>query len=225
MVSCMIDIRPFRADDLDALYRIALATGDGGADAGALYRDPKLLGHIYAAPYAVLCPETVFVAEDADGVGGYIVGAADTPAFEARLEAEWWPRLRATYAEPADVPQADWTLDQRRIRTIHHPRRTPSEITSTYPSHLHINLLPALRGRDVGRRLMGRWLQAIRQFGSPGAHLAVGRDNTRAIRFYTACGFRELTRLPHPVAGAAWFGVILPQGAAPPRRGTNVIAG
>jgi ribosomal protein S18 acetylase RimI-like enzyme len=209
----MVAIRAVRADDLDALYRIALATGDGGADASALYRDPKLLGHIYAAPYVVLCPQTVFVAEDADGVGGYIVGAADTPAFETRLEVEWWPRLRATYAEPDDAPQADQTLDHRRIRTIHHPPRTPREITSTYPSHLHINLLPALRGRNVGRRLMGLWLQAIQQLGSPGAHLAVGRANTPAIRFYTACGFRERTWLPHPVAGAAWFGVTLPQGS------------
>ncbi len=208
----IVAIRAVREDDLDALYRIALATGDGGADATALYRDPNLLGHIYATPYAVLCPETVFVAEDAGEVGGYIVGAADTVAFETRVEAEWWPRLRTEYAEPVGVPQADWTLDQRRIRTIHHPRRTPSEITSTYPSHLHINLLPALRGRNVGRRLMDRWLQVIRKLGSPGAHLAVGRANTRAIRFYTACGFRELTCLPQPAAGAAWFGITLPEG-------------
>jgi ribosomal protein S18 acetylase RimI-like enzyme len=213
MVSCMIGIRPFRADDLDALYRIALATGDGGADAGGLYHDPKLLGHIYAAPYAMLCPETVFVAEDDDRVAGYIAGAADTRTFEARTEAAWWPDLRVVYRDPANIPRNDWTPDQRRINTIHHPPRAPQAITSAYPSHLHINLLPALRGRDVGRRLMDRWLQAIRQLGSPGAHLAVGRTNTRAIRFYTAYGFRELSLAPHPVAGAVRLGITLRQGS------------
>jgi ribosomal protein S18 acetylase RimI-like enzyme len=214
MDSRMIEIRPFGADDLDALYRIALATGDGGADASALYRDPRLVGHIYAAPYATLCPETVFVAEDDGRVEGYIVGAADTRAFETRLETAWWPDLRAAYGDPVHIPRHDWTLDQRRINTIHHPPRTPQAIAGAYPSHLHLNLLPALRGRDVGRRLMDRWLQAIRHLGSPGAHLAVGRANTRAVRFYTAYGFRELALSPHPVAGAVWMGIALGRGGS-----------
>jgi ribosomal protein S18 acetylase RimI-like enzyme len=208
----MVAIRPVRADDLDALYRIALATGDGGADASALYRDPKLLGHIYVAPYVVLCPQTVFVAEDADSVGGYIVGAADTPAFETRLEAEWWPGLRTTYPAPCDVSRAEWTRDQRMTHMIHHPRRTPNEITDVYPSHLHINLLPRLRGRGAGRALMDRWLRAVYAAGSTGAHLAVGSANARAIRFYTENGFRALAWPPYPAVGAIWLGIALESG-------------
>src|SRR5579871_4077003 len=65
--SCMAQIRGFRADDLDALYGICLATGDAGADAAHLYRDPKLIGHVYAGGYAALSPETVFVVEDGEG--------------------------------------------------------------------------------------------------------------------------------------------------------------
>lgn len=72
----MATIRGVRADDLDALYHISLKTGDAGQDATALYEDPKLVGHIYSAPYAVLAPEAAFVVEDAQGAAGYIVGAA-----------------------------------------------------------------------------------------------------------------------------------------------------
>jgi ribosomal protein S18 acetylase RimI-like enzyme len=205
----MVAIRPVRADDLDALYRIALATGDGGADAAPLYRDPKLLGHIYAAPYVALCPETVFVAEDADGVGGYIVGAADTPTFETRLEAEWWPRLRAIYPDPAAATCDEWSPDQRRCHTIHHPRRAPAMISADYPAHLHINLLPRLRGREIGRRLMDRWINAVRAIGAGGAHLAVGTTNTRGIRFYAAYGFRALDEVPQETKGALWMGMKL----------------
>jgi ribosomal protein S18 acetylase RimI-like enzyme len=205
----MVAIRAVRADDLDALYRIALATGDGGADATALYRDPKLLGHIYVAPYVALCPETVFVAEDADGVGGYIVGAADTPAFETRLGAEWWPRLRAIYPDPGAATGDGWSPDQRRCHTIHHPRRTPAMISADYPAHLHINLLPSLRGREIGRRLMDRWINAVRALGSSGAHLAVGTTNTRAIRFYAAYGLRALDEVPQETKGALWMGMKL----------------
>jgi len=211
----MVDIRAFRPADLENLYRICLATAAGGGDEGsALYRDPKLVGHVYAAPYAVLSPHTVFVAEDGQGVGGYIVGAPDTSNFEARLEVEWWPGLGRLYRDPSARPRADWSLDEFMSYRIHHPSRTPSEIAEPYPAHLHINLLPRLRGRGVGRRLMERWLAAVRDMGARGAHLAVGGGNGRAIRFYRACGFHELEP-SSPSAAAVWFAIsLVPEAAA-----------
>lgn len=201
----MAEIRTVRQDDLEALYRIALVTGDGGADAAALYRDPRLLGHVYAAPYAVLCPDTVFVAEDADGVGGYIVGAVDTAAYEARLELEWWPALRARYIDPADIPGEQRTLDERRAYTIHHPSPTPEPLIAVYPSHLHINLLPRMRGRGIGRALLAEWIKTVRGLGSTGVHLAVGRENARAVRFYQANGFVEPSWVPPLAPIACWM--------------------
>jgi ribosomal protein S18 acetylase RimI-like enzyme len=201
----MTEIRAVRPDDLEALYRIALATGDGGNDAAALYQDAQLLGHIYAAPYAVLCPQTVFVAGDVEGVGGYIVGAADTVAYEARLELEWWPVLRAIYPDPAVVPAVSRTLDQRRMHTIHHPLQTPASLTAAYPSHLHINLLPRLRGLGAGHALLQRWLWTVRELGSTGVHLAVGANNTQAIRFYHTHGFVVPPGVPPLGPGAQWL--------------------
>ncbi|MBV9418161.1 MAG: GNAT family N-acetyltransferase, partial [Alphaproteobacteria bacterium] len=87
----MAHIRPYEARDLEALYDICLKTGDAGQDASAMYRDPKIIGHIYAGPYGTLEPENCFVLEDKAGVGGYIIGTCDTHVFEQRLEREWWP--------------------------------------------------------------------------------------------------------------------------------------
>ncbi len=201
----MVKIRPCAPGDLDDLYHIALMTGASGQDATALYRDPKLVGHIYAAPYAVLAPECAFVAEDARGVAGYIVGAVDTVAFEAMLEAEWWPRLRPLYEDPSDIPYADWTADQLRGWQIHHPRLTPQRVTALYPSHLHINLLPRLQGQGVGRQLIETWLDTVRALGSNGAHLGVNPDNLAAMRFYRACGWREPVLEKPPPKGVVWF--------------------
>jgi ribosomal protein S18 acetylase RimI-like enzyme len=189
-------IRGAQPGDLDALYRIALATGDSGADAAHLYRDPKLVGHLYAAPYAVLEPALALVVEDASGVGGYIVGALDTLGFEARLEAEWWPALRRGYADPTGDPSG-WDLDQVRAYQIHHPRPPPTRITDPYPSHLHINLLPRLQGRGLGKALIDALLARIAAAGSRGAHLGVSRANHRALRFYRAYGLEEF-RFPRP---------------------------
>ena len=205
----MVEIRAFRSADLEDLYRICLATAAGGDDASARYRDPRLVGHVYAAPYAVLSPLTVFVAEDAQGVGGYIVGVSDTCDFEARLEAEWWPGLRNQYDDPSGEPRAGWSDDQYMSYRIHHPSGTASAIAQPFPAHLHINLLPRLRGRGVGRRLMERWLSAVRDMGSRGAHLAVGAANHRAIRFYRACGFSELAQRSRSPSAPLWLVIAL----------------
>ena len=149
----MAAIHPFRNGDRRALYAICLATGDAGADAAHLYTDPDLIGQVYAGGYAACAPETAFVAEDEGAVGGYIIGPADTRAFEARLEAEWWPALRARYADPPGVPA---TPDERMAHLIHHPARMPRRIVEDYPAHLHINLLPRLQGQGIGRLLIAR---------------------------------------------------------------------
>jgi hypothetical protein len=170
-------VRAYHACDLDALYAISLATGLAGGDASALYREARMMGHIYSAPYAVLSPSSAFVAEDADGVAGFIVGVADTAAFEERLEREWWPPLRQHYADPVGPPES-WNADQRRCFMIHHPSRTPSMVSAAFPAHVHLNLLPRLQRQGVGPTLLKHWLAAVR---SDAIHVgATGRTSERS---------------------------------------------
>jgi GNAT superfamily N-acetyltransferase len=197
----MAELRPFRAGDLDAIYSICLETGDSGKDATHLYADPKVIGHIYAGPYGVLEPESAFVLEDAEGVGGYILGAFDTHAFEKRLETEWWPELRSRYADPGTEARS---RDERMAWLIHHPSRTPRRITAPYPSHLHIDMVPRFQGKGWGKRLIDTWLGAMKDRGSRGAHLGVGFTNERAVRFYRTYGFTEAERLDAPY-NMYWF--------------------
>jgi hypothetical protein len=147
-------IRPYRPSDLDALYRICLLTGDDGQDATSLYKDPRLPGHFFAAPYGLFEPALAFVAEDTAGVGGYILGTLDTRAFEERLERTWWPHLRAHYPDPpASVPGQQLTPDQQLAHMIHHPWRIPDGLAARYPSQLHIDLLPRLQASGLGRQM------------------------------------------------------------------------
>lgn len=193
MSSEKISIRPFRPDDLDALYRVCLRTADSGQDATALFADPMLPGHVYAAPYAVLEPSLAFVAVGPDGVAGYVVGALDSTVFARRLEERWWPGLRSRYPEPpASLPEDRWTRDQQIARLIHHPYPVPAELAGRYPSHLHINLLPPLQGHGAGRRLIDTLAGALRAQRSPGLHLHVGANNPRAAGFYGRVGFTEI---------------------------------
>ncbi len=193
----MAQIRPYRSEDLPALYEICLATGLSGADAGHLYADRRIIGHIYAGPYGVLEPESALVVEDAHGVGGYIIGTANTYAFEKRMETEWWPALRAQYADPP-APRDAWSADQRMAYAMHHPSRTPRRISEPYPAHLHIDILPRLQGQGVGKALIDAWRGKMAGRGVARLHLGVGPANVRAVRFYQAYGFHEIERLPEP---------------------------
>jgi len=205
-------IRPYRPADLDDLYRICLLTGDAGQDATSLYRDPRLPGHIFVAPYGLFEPSLAFVAEDAAGVGGYIVGALDSQAFERQLETRWWPGLRKRYpAPPAGLPMDQWTPEQRMASLIHHPPRTPDELAPRYPSQMHINLVPRLQASGLGSQLTRTLIAALRAQGSCGLHQVVPRRNRRAAGFYRHFGFTEITDSEFAVAGLQRFGMDLRQ--------------
>ena len=185
-------IRPYRPDDLDELYRVCVQTADNGGDGTSIFRDPRLPGHVYAAPYALFEPSLAFVAQDAGGVGGYVVAALDSRAFARRLERDWWPALRASHPEPSpDLAESLSRQEQFALHWIHHPLGTPDELASGFPSHLHINLVPRLQGQGIGRQLIATVISALRGQGSPGLHLHVSYRNQRAAGFYRYVGFAE----------------------------------
>jgi ribosomal protein S18 acetylase RimI-like enzyme len=188
----MTVLRPYRSDDRDAVYEICLRTGASGEDASGMLRDPDLLGHVYAGPYVTLEPELAFVVVDDDGVGGYILGAADTAAFEERVERQWWPDLRRRY--PTWRTGGDVTFDDVLVARMHSPRATSAALVADYPSHLHIDLLPRLQGQGWGRRLVDTLAARLRSAGSSGVHLGVAAENTRAHDFYRRVGFTEVAR-------------------------------
>jgi ribosomal protein S18 acetylase RimI-like enzyme len=182
-------IRLSRPEDLEALYDICLRTGAAGSDASDLMAEHRLLGDLFVAPYAVLEPEHAFVVDDGTGAAaGYVVGALDTAAFEARCEQVWWPNVRARYPVTAGARG----LDALFTAYLHGRAPTDPELLATYPSHLHIDLLPPFQSGGWGRRLMETLLEALRADGSPGVHLGMSAANERAIGFYRHLGFTQL---------------------------------
>lgn len=199
----MFSIRQARPSDEDALYRICLETADSGKDGTHMYRDPKIIGHIYAAPYLRYQPDLAFVLEDEEGVCGYVIGALDSRQFNETLEREWWPELRQQYAAPT-TPRPERTPDEHAANLIHHPHGVWDAIQEQYPSHLHIDLLPRAQGGGNGKRLMFTLFDALKAAGSPGVHLGVGGKNTNAQAFYRHLGFIELSRDESGGATLGW---------------------
>jgi ribosomal protein S18 acetylase RimI-like enzyme len=185
-------IRPYHSADLPDLYRICLGTGDAGQDATQLYQDPYVIGHYYAAPYAILEPDLSFILTR-DGVPcGYVLGVRDTATFGQRCEAEWFPPLRARYPMPATT---DTSRDAHMIRALYKGHNQQNEF-SDYPAHLHIDILPEGQGHGWGRRLIETLIGQMRALDVPAVHLGVGGRNLRAIGFYEHVGFHRIKEAP-----------------------------
>jgi GNAT superfamily N-acetyltransferase len=180
-------IRAYRPADLDALYDICLDTGNGGLGARHLFDDPRLLGHAYVGPYVAFEPDLAFVVEDDEGICGYAIAAADTEAFEDRLEHDWWPDLRIRYP----------LTSNRVVRHIHHPVRVDHRLALDYPAHMHANLLPRAKGKGHGGKLVRTVLERLEK----GVHVHVRHHNTHAIGFWEHLGFRVVDSADKLVLG------------------------
>ncbi|WP_461038258.1 GNAT family N-acetyltransferase [Streptomyces mayteni] len=194
MTTTPVTIRGYRPADRDALHEICIRTGFQGGDATGRFREPAILPTIFAEPYAELEPELVFVADDGDGVLGYIVGTADSVRYYADFRERWLPTLADRFpALPASSAGEPADPDEDLRNLLHHVElMLVPEIAAEYPAHLHIDLLPPGQGRGLGRRLMTAFLDTLRSRGVPGVHLGMSPANTRARAFYDRLGFTPL---------------------------------
>jgi ribosomal protein S18 acetylase RimI-like enzyme len=188
-----IAIRQYQPEFLADLYRICLETGNSGGDASAEFTDSELLGAFYAAPYAMLEPDLVFVLQDEIGICGYILGTRDSQAYQAWMERSWLPAWRAKHPLTVQAHVSPETLGyQERIVGLIHRGYLPYDCVLEYPAHLHIDLLLRAQGQGWGRQLMNTFLDRLRALEVPGVHLGVGKSNSGAIQFYERLGFERL---------------------------------
>ena len=196
-----IEIRPYQSSDLESLYKICLLTGDSGKDASKKYKDPKLLGNFYAAPYAVLEPELTFIATLDGKPSGYILGTKNSADFRKRTEEKWFPKLREKYPLPTEE---DDSADANIIRLIH-KGYVFKEGHIDYPAHLHINLLPITQGKGIGKKIMLTFINKLKELNVEALHLEVGKKNEGAIGFYKKMGFHEIVDYEYSIG----FGIDL----------------
>lgn len=186
------NIRQASGSDMPYLYEICLKTGMSGLDATDAYNDPLMLGHYYAAPYLWKDPSLCFIATDDDGVpSGYIVGTDDTESFNDWLNDYWLPPLRRRYQQDY---QAKTDYEQALCDRIRKGPGAGVWENVGYRAHLHIDLLPNLQGKGLGKALMKTWLGRIADKGVSGVHLGVDGRNINAFGFYERMGFTILER-------------------------------
>jgi ribosomal protein S18 acetylase RimI-like enzyme len=206
-------IRPYRDDDLAAVYDICVRTADAGGDARGQYRSDDLMPDLFAGPYLFLAPDLAFVLDNSQphdsqppdsqrqGPVGYVIGTADTAAFARAYRERWIPRLAGRYPVPAEPPASP---DDQMLALHYRPERLLWAGLREFPAHLHIDLLPGVQRAGFGRKLMETFYAAAARAGAAGVHVCVLAKNVQAIGFYQHLGF-ELVEVDEP-GGVVYLG-------------------
>ncbi|KAI1786497.1 acyl-CoA N-acyltransferase [Ganoderma leucocontextum] len=198
-------IREARLADQLALNRICLLTGDAGQSADHQHKFGELIGTVYADPYVNLPTTWGFVMVDPakdDAVVGYILGTHDTRAYEQQAQEEWWPRVRAKYAYPAEENEGATAADVRFINILHNPSRAAQAQVDYSPAHMHVDILPEYQRQGWGRKLIGRVVEHLRgKHGLERLWLGIDPRNEAAKRFYERLGYKELQGAPAGTLG------------------------
>ena len=184
-------IRPFRPGDEPELASICLQTAASGADATGVLQDDEIWGNLFVLPYVAHEPQLAWVVETDDGrVAGYIAATADTDAFECWFRDSWWPQFARRWPRPA----SELSVQDGLLLHAYSRGSQTSPYAAEYPAHLHIDLLPELQRQGLGRQLIERLIEALRDAGVRGLHLVPLAENPGAISFYERLGFSELAR-------------------------------
>jgi ribosomal protein S18 acetylase RimI-like enzyme len=193
-----LKIRAYHTTDLSCLYRICLLTGHNGTDATSYLKDPDLVGHLYAAPYAIFEPNLCFILDLDYFPCGYILGTRDSVKFYEKCEEKWFSKLRKRYLLPE---KNEKSLNASFIRNLHQ-NQVAIEGLEAYPAHLHIDVLPIAQGKGYGKKLIEVFLNRLQSQDIQGVHLIASKNNQSAIGFYKKVGFHEVKQL----GGSVVFG-------------------
>jgi GNAT superfamily N-acetyltransferase len=191
-------IRPYRSSDRAAVRRICHATGYMGGSAEWFWRDERSFADVFCGWYTDHEPGSAYVAVAGRGeeapagtVVGYLLGALDAARVQdvaSVVLAHGLGRLLVVRPGTAGVLwRGLWDV----TREVAGGRGLPADrfVDARFPSHFHLDLLPAARGHGAGRRLLETWLDRLRTAGSSGCHLETLAENRPAIRFFEQAGF------------------------------------
>ena len=114
------EIRNYHITDLSSLYKICLLTANNGGDSTSFLEDSDLVGHLFAAPYAIFEPNLCFILSKDSIPSGYILGTRDSMQFYEKCEKKWFPELRKRYPLPDDKNES---IQANFIRHLHQKQK------------------------------------------------------------------------------------------------------
>jgi ribosomal protein S18 acetylase RimI-like enzyme len=204
MLRAVFEIRAYSPADRRAVRSICHLTGYMGEPADWFWRDRASFADLFSAYYTDHEAGSAYVVTEEVGgkVVGYLLGCPDS-SRKPKVNRTLVHHLvgRALLLRPGTAGTL-WRGFADLTREVVSGRGIPDDsfADDRYPSHFHIDLLPATRGSGVGHRLVKTFLEQLVTAGSPGVHVETVAQNEPAIRFFNGLGF-EPTGSERPLPG------------------------
>jgi GNAT superfamily N-acetyltransferase len=188
-------VRAYIGDDRIRVRDVCHRTGYMGEPIDWQWRDAESFADIFSGYYTDHEPGSAFVVEVDAVVSGYLLGCVDsTKAANPGAVAARHIVRRGIAFRPGTAGVVWRTVGDAAVDLARGQMKL-SELEfsdARWPAHLHIDLLPEARGHGAGRQLVQAWFAVLRERGVDGCHLQTMVENTDAIAFFTAVGFRRL---------------------------------
>ena len=187
-----IKIRPYGESDRKDVFRIAANTAFFGEPVEAFLDDRRLFCDAFIRYYTDYEADYAWVACEKNLVVGYLTGCVDTAAQRKRyLIRTIAPLVGKVFQGKYKLGRKTWRFALSMLGGV--IRNEYSHVNYyEYPAHLHINVDVSSRGQGSGQKLMGAYLNQIRQLGVPGVFLGTTNLNKAACRLYERKGFKLL---------------------------------
>ncbi|KAK1754252.1 hypothetical protein QBC47DRAFT_386044 [Echria macrotheca] len=212
----MAFIRPFRPSDTEDCKFICRATLPPSLSSSPAAT--AMAPYLWTLPFTHLFPQHCFVLDDGAGRAvGYVIGVADVFALR-----DLWPRYVAEILQSPrgleDVPPPEqldtlenWNLEDGSVNPTCLAQTAyriewlvldgvegKRELVEKYRAMLHIDILEGWQGRGFGKRMVGMFVESVRETKDKGTgedygrgiQLGVAGENTKVVAFYEKLGFR-----------------------------------
>ena len=192
-VGLHIEVRAYTVRDRAAVRAIACETAVRSKPVESVWPDREVAADLLTCYYTDYEPGSLWVAEHAGQVIGYLTGCLGTRRYQQVMVWRVVPHavLGAITRGVLWSPQL-WRLARAGIATWRHGGFRQRVPLDRYPAHLHVNIQEGFRGQQVGRRLLERFLAQATAAGVSGMHLAVREENVPARTFFERMGFMRL---------------------------------
>ncbi|OLT08975.1 GNAT family N-acetyltransferase [Pseudonocardia sp. CNS-139] len=189
-----VEIRTFTEPDRAPLLAVFRRAGEGAPTAD-LWGHDESEADVYLTPYMDHEPDSLFLAVVGGEPAGYLAGSLGSgapdpvPAEDARIAQAIRDHRLVLRRRPAAFflragLDAAWAAVRREP--------TAGELDDPrWPAHLHINVVPQVRGTGAAAALMAAWQDRLRATGTPGCYLQTLVENVRAVRFFERSGFEK----------------------------------
>ena len=184
-----VTIRSYKARDYQGVRDVCCATGLLGEPVGKVFSDEETFANLFTKYYTDVAPESAFVIENQGKIVGYVLGCLDNRKFRNYFLVKLLPQI---------IPKIIWryftkySLQERKwVRRVALDGIKGSLNSPPRPAHLHIDLLKEYRGRKVGKILINKFFQYMRDKGVDKIYGGVWSfDHKKTKHLYRKLGFQ-----------------------------------